>query len=393
MTCDVPTSSRPSRRRFTLRHVAASVWFQTLEPRQLMSIDSPSPADGMDYHFVLDDSANAAPVISASPDPVARKPLPQGFTWFDGTANSQLHAAHPELFDLAEVNGYDVWPYKTGGVGIDTHGELSETRTRALARNMNGKIDVLVIDIEHWPIDLRGATRESIAVTVNKLVTMFGWMRQEAPGLKLAFYGHLSLSDAWASNQYPGFGEVAATGGNPWYNASLPRVSDSFADWQVANEILRPLADSVDYVMPSIYTGASTVSEWVAYARYTIEDSRRYGKPVIPFIWPQYHDAVPTLGGQYLPPEMWQAQLDTVRQYADGGMIWLGTGPSADPNLPWVTKLVNQAQTDLVHRTNLQNQQLLAASAQTSPSASVGSALLSSDTDLDSLFSDDSFIV
>ncbi len=58
-------------------------------------------------------------------------------------------------------------------------------------------------------------------------------------------------------------------------------------------------------------------------------------KPVIVFLWPEYHDSNMILKGNYIEKEFWRLQLDTVFKYADGLIIWGGWKQEWDSNAIW----------------------------------------------------------
>ncbi|MDO9084545.1 MAG: hypothetical protein Q7U56_14825, partial [Humidesulfovibrio sp.] len=80
----------------------------------------------------------------------------------------------------------------------------------------------------------------------------------------------------------------------------------------------------VDIIFPSLYTFYDDPAGWKKYAIATIQEAKRYGKPVYPFLWYQYHDSNKLLGGKPIPAAIWRMQLETCLKYADGVVIWGG---------------------------------------------------------------------
>jgi hypothetical protein len=105
----------------------------------------------------------------------------------------------------------------------------------------------------------------------------------------------------------------------PTTRASRP---DRWITWLQQNEQMRRLAAEVDVVYPSLYTPSADRSDWVLYAQANIAEARKYGKPTIPFVWPQYHDTVPGLSAIYMPINFWELQLNTLYPLSDGIAVW-----------------------------------------------------------------------
>ena len=67
---------------------------------------------------------------------------------------------------------------------------------------------------------------------------------------------------------------------------------------------------------PSLYTSDTDPAKWIAIAQRTISEAKRIGpgKPVRPYIWPQYHDVMRgPLTGTYISYDYWMLQLTTIR--------------------------------------------------------------------------------
>jgi hypothetical protein len=132
-----------------------------------------------------------------------------------------------------------------------------------------------------------------------------------------------------------------------WYGAQVfhsdPAFADYFKDkgwferWQADNRAMTPWSHLVDLVLPSLYVSTQQGFidfEWVThFARETIREARQYGKPVIPVIWPRLHitkgPSLPFIEHPYLYDELWLALLQTVREFADGVVLWCGA------KIPW----------------------------------------------------------
>jgi hypothetical protein len=116
----------------------------------------------------------------------------------------------------------------------------------------------------------------------------------------------------------------------PGLNAA---IDDAFA----------PLLAQCDFILPQLYNyEPSTDSGFNSYAAAHITESRRVapGKPVYPFIYPQYSSAG---GYAFISAAQWTAQLLYLATISDGLVIWGGYTLNSphnppmewDPNAPW----------------------------------------------------------
>jgi hypothetical protein len=124
--------------------------------------------------------------------------------------------------------------------------------------------------------------------------------------------------------------------------ASLLRVPNNDAEvaiWAAANTYLIPFVTHVDALYPSLYTSDTDPAKWVAYAQKYISEAKRIGagKPVRPFIWPQYHDVMRSpLAGTYIDYDYWMRQLRTIRDAgASGVVVWGGYQTPWDATQGW----------------------------------------------------------
>ncbi len=198
-----------------------------------------------------------------------------------------------------------------------------EQLTRALARKVDDLGQILCLDIENWELNRAKVSQEQFDENLRKMNQVVDWIRDERPNLKLGHYSFMPIRDYWL----------------PQKMAAQPKddgVQAAAKSWRETNLLLKPLADKLDYTFPCLYTFYGDQKGWETYAKYNIEEARQYGKPVIPFIWPEYHyggDA--KLKGQLIPGEQWAAQLAYLQKHADGVVIWGGWGRDWDEQSPW----------------------------------------------------------
>ncbi|MBI5316148.1 MAG: hypothetical protein HZB34_09270 [Nitrospirae bacterium] len=185
---------------------------------------------------------------------------------------------------------------------------------QAAAQRAHQKGAPVVLDIEHWPLQ---GPPDIVQSSLQKYMTVLTWFQNAAPGLSVGYYGAPPIRDYW--------------------RAVKGLTSPEYQAWMGENDQLRPLANAVHVLYPSLYTFYPDRAGWRTYAIAQIAEARRYagGKPVYVFLWPQYHDSNATLRGTYLPAAYWLLELQTAKQYADGIVIWGGWQMNWDEEAEW----------------------------------------------------------
>lgn len=161
--------------------------------------------------------------------------------------------------------------------------------------------DVVVIDIEVWKLE-QDMTSSQITTNINKFKSVISAFRKGLPNTKIGLYMGLPTRN-WL-----------AVCGTP------DRRASRYTAWHNNNLRLRPLADAVDIIFPSLYTfysDSASVACWPSYAQANIKEARIYGKPVVPFLWMRYHTT-----NAWISRTFWRKQLETVYTYADDTVIW-----------------------------------------------------------------------
>jgi hypothetical protein len=207
---------------------------------------------------------------------------------------------------LIPINGSgDLW---SPGV---SHDSIDEIRLRALFEPYRTSTGFYYIDIENWPV--RSMPVNARRKTIDKLASLIDSPRATAPHLHLGFYGILPDIAYWP----------------------LIRHDKEYEAWLEVNRELDVLANHVDAIFPSLYTFYDDLDGWNNYARQTLAEARRYGKPVYAFLWPEFHDSNVLLRGRKLPPDFWRAELDLCANLADGIVLWGGWQQHWDEHAPW----------------------------------------------------------
>jgi hypothetical protein len=186
---------------------------------------------------------------------------------------------------------------------------VTEVATRYTSKNM------VVLDIERWNVST--ANDATNATNINRFLSVVRLFRAAAPNVKIGYYGLVPIRDYW--------------------NAIKTPSDPAYVNWQKSNDLLKPIADAVDFLLPSIYTFYDDQAGWIKYATANIKEAKRLAgtKPVYPFVWMYYHPSNKTLGGQLIPGDYWTKQLETVKTTADGVMLWGGWQTPWDNNAAW----------------------------------------------------------
>jgi hypothetical protein len=172
---------------------------------------------------------------------------------------------------------------------------------------------IVCIDIEHW--SLTGVSSTVRDQNIAKYQSVAEAFKSVNSTSQIGFYSMLPVRDYWRALQGEGSAEYEA--------------------WQAENDALAPLADYVDIIFPSLYTFYDDVQGWQVYAEENLNEARIYDKPVVAFLWPEYHNSNDDLKGQNIPMAFWTVELEMVEQYADSVVLWGGYGKQWDDDAGW----------------------------------------------------------
>jgi hypothetical protein len=180
-----------------------------------------------------------------------------------------------------------------------------EDNVRRAARTAIGRSyeSFVQLDIETMENDTKYVSVDSAKSSVKKMCELLRWFKSEAPSLKVGYYAFLPLTNIYAySNR-----------------------ADSLA-WLANNDLMQSLADSVDYLCPSLYAFYDDTMQYIRASRAIIREAKRLGKgkPVYPYISPQYHPSG-SHPYQHVSKEYFALMLRSVKEAgADGVIIWGG---------------------------------------------------------------------
>jgi Hyaluronidase len=178
----------------------------------------------------------------------------------------------------------------------------------------------VVLDFESYPMTGSAA---AVADSVAKLNRIAADFRAQVPGRSFGHYGMPPIRDYWRA-------------------ISKDRTGPQMRAWQADNTRLASLEADVDVLFPSIYTFYDDRDGWRRYAIAQICEARRISKkPVIVFLWPEFHPSNTTTRDRFIDADFWRMQLDLASRYADGVVLWGGYDLAKkvprdwDENAPW----------------------------------------------------------
>jgi hypothetical protein len=246
-----------------------------------------------------------------------------------------------------------------------------ESLARANARRARDAAAILIINIEAWSFDSRrmsGADLDLAVATVGQIV---GWIRDEAPNVRVGYYAFLPNRDWWT----PVNDAAARASTHAWWVNQRKTFADRVTQWTTSTDrlLVTPSAQAVedqavgfadlfDFTCPSLYLfyADSSPESVVAYARANIAQARRAGHAVYPFVMSKLHGSPWPM----VPLRQWIALCRTVATDADGIVLW-------GDQSPW----------DAHHRVRIDLARLLMASRGTATNAELMTAIESTITD------------
>ena len=237
---------------------------------------------------------------------------------FDNTS----YTGKPDLgLPRLYLAGTEFWP---GVYPFPDRTRGDEANTRALARKVSASGQLLCLDIEHWPVDLRTASDASVQRSIDLIGEIIDWIRDERPGVRLGIYSILPLRDYWSPVNGRNLGA--------WFSANARLRKGR----KRGRFIAEGLADKVDCVFPSIYWFYDDPAGWEKYAKANLKEARDYSKQVYAYSWMHYHESNKALGGQLIPFDFWQRTHDVCGEHADGQVVWGGF------KVPWSDEIAKR---------------------------------------------------
>jgi hypothetical protein len=158
--------------------------------------------------------------------------------------------------------------------------------------------------------------RATVARNLETTKRMVREWKAIAPRTRVGFYGFMPLQGWWpiVHNHPPGAWERT----------------------RIDNAAFTDLARMVDFITVDLYTFyEGQNANWVTYAQRSIQEARRYRKPVLPFVWFAYTRGGNVEGYVELDRAFWRLQLETLNRISNGIIIWGGWQRTWNPRAPW----------------------------------------------------------
>lgn len=225
------------------------------------------------------------------------------FELFDNMA----YAGKPDLTTNGLVSSSVIY-YRGDWKAAIAAGQLpdEESFKQAVRRRAAGKPGPVVIDIEYVFLSpTRGTTDAQVKQHFKLFITLAHWAHEAAPGHLVGFYGHGLFPEE------PGQTYAAET---------------------------RQLIAAVDAFFPSMYSyGNQTPDQWQKKLQHLIAQAHALapGKPVYPYVWPQYHEGSPK-ALEFLDADRMKFELAAARDCgANGVVFWSSSKPRWNVEAPW----------------------------------------------------------
>jgi len=232
----------------------------------------------------------------------------RGFVIYNGLN----YLGMPDLtrFGIQRIRIVDrgIWP----GAGEQSTPDPHAVREVANTVPSNGT--PIVLDFEGFELTGSDAIVDGSIASLMRITSAF---RDVLPQRRLGFYGAPPLRDYWRA-------------------IKNDRRDPTFRAWQIQNDRLARLIGDVDVLFPSVYTFYNDREGWKKYAIAQICEARRLSrKPVIAFVWPEYHPSRVLVRNRFIDADYFQMQLELLRRYADGVVLWGGYDIQAKHPRTW----------------------------------------------------------
>lgn len=250
----------------------------------------------------------------------AARPVPRRKTTFFDKLD-MLNKPPPSEIGLAAIveESRTWWPRLTD----PTVGKriLSLDAVRERAAKLDDNVPV-VIDFEDIWDEAIGRARE-LRLDIRQYTA-----RQVAQDLEVVS----SLINAYRAGGFTGKIGLYGLIPNSEVNWNLlkrhPRYPAEQRLWQVSNQMLGlsgGIIDLVDVIHPALYAIGPDVNQHLEWCEATIDEAKKYGKPVVPYISPESHYAA--TGGfakKLLSQPQWQGTLELIRRKEVDAVLWMG---------------------------------------------------------------------
>jgi hypothetical protein len=180
----------------------------------------------------------------------------------------------------------------------------TDTRARLMAASVKATGAPIVLE---WEAAAWDGTPEQVQAEMAIVLNRIKEMRKANPNVKVGLYGVLPRKAV--------------------FQVLDPSRGAEKEAWKVRNDMLAPLAAAVDFIVPDLYMHISlNQAGWLQYATENVNEAKRYGKPVIPILWPRVHNDGTAAPQPYIPGDQWRFMLDSVKAMNVSGIIIWDTG-------------------------------------------------------------------
>lgn len=226
-----------------------------------------------------------------------RKPI------FDATRYLHKSKSNEVFFPLIVIL-YEkkLLPYGSDRIDID--------HLRKLAYSLPKSSVPYILDIESWKCG-KDVDDLTASTSIDKYILVIDTMKKARPDLKFGYFGIIPVKA-------------------PIVETILSEQRTK--EWKHALERTHRLISHVDVVCPEGYTYFNNQEAWTRYMNMVIKEAKTYGKPIYPFLWPEFMNSTP-LKGKFIPSNFWRYQLDFVYKNCDGIIIWGGRDFTVSPTV------------------------------------------------------------
>ena len=256
----------------------------------------------------------------------------KSFEYFESTAYKERTAMYSAGFvGIEEIATQFLWDKNKVWNVKNVTGELPPRKIVCdFIKRIDKRYEWVILDIEHWPLNLRRASREEVEENLSKYIQVVKWARQCGPNFKFGYYAQVPIGDHE-------------------YVLKESRTKEKIF-WEEQHLNLLPFVEHVDALFPSLYTAHTDPEKWEILANEYIRIARKIAgdKPVYAYLWPMYHPGVKGKKDHFVEGAYWKKQLQVTYDLADGIVLWGGwnNGPMDwDENAEWwqvTKKFVNE---------------------------------------------------
>jgi hypothetical protein len=173
---------------------------------------------------------------------------------------------------------------------------------RKLALSLPKSSIPYILDIESWKCG-KDVDDLTASTSIDKYIIVIDIMKKVRSDLKFGYFGVIPAKAP--------------------ITLSYIHPEQQRANWKHAIDRSRRLASHVDLICPEGYTYTNDKIEWSRYMNDMITEAKMYGKPIYPFLCPEFMKNTP-LKGKFIPDDFWKFQLDFVYKKCDAVIIWGG---------------------------------------------------------------------